>query len=220
MKIQEITEGLKWELSTNDFRSIVDHMGKTMQSVGWGGYSEVFQHPQRNDIVIKIFSEDRGYAKYFLWMTKHQNNRYVPKIIPYDDNSIIRLYRYKSKNYKNKIQSRKMGIIQLRKLEKLSRYRFSKFKKYISSFMDKDIQSEILDRASVYLGNDFLCSFKPYAWENISKNSRTSDADLSEIAAYFAMMNNKYGSLDIHDENLMWDPVANNVVFIDILSLN
>lgn len=218
MKIQDIIEGLQWNPSSLTFNQTIDKMLKTMRSVGWGGYSETFQHPNRQDVVIKLFAEDMGYAKYFLWITKNQNNRYVPRIIENEDGNIIKLFRYRYDNTLGKKRSQKFGMVYLRKLNDMTDQQFDEFSNYLSSFLEKN-SNKLTSKLRAYAGNDFLSGFGLDDWLTISEKSKDLDPDLSVIAGYFSDLYRKHGPLDIHSGNIMWDPIRNNPVFIDVLSL-
>lgn len=219
MKIREITEGLKWTSTTDTFRDITNRLAKMNPVRGAGTYSEVFQHPEKDDVVIKVFHEDRGYAKYFSWMTQHQNNRYVPKIIKNEEGELIKLFRNRFRVGDGSIQSRRVGIVYLQRLTPMTEKQLDDFNDYLISYMNDDIKQEMSKR-KVYLGKDLTAGFSVHAWADISKNSRDRDPDLSQITEYFVRLYVKYGPLDIHDGNIMWDPTRNNPVFIDVLILD
>jgi hypothetical protein len=50
--------------------------------VDWGFYSQVFQHPTLDNIVVKVFTNnDQPYWRYVKWCVKHQHNPFVPQIL-------------------------------------------------------------------------------------------------------------------------------------------
>lgn len=219
MKIIDITEGLKWKPSTETFRDIVNRMGKISPVRGAGIYSEVFQHPDRSDVVVKVFKEDRGYARYFSWMTQHQNNRYVPKIIENEEGELIKLFRNRFRVSGGSILSHRVGIVYLQRLTPMTEKQLDDLNDYLISYMNDDTKQETSKR-NVFLGKDLTAGLSVHAWADISKNSRDRDPDLSEITEYFVRLYVKYGPLDIHDGNIMWDSTRNNPVFIDVLNLD
>ncbi len=61
-----------------------DRLVKTLnvKRLGSGAYAHVFQHPAFSNVVVKVFTaRDKTYKRYLAWCLKHQNNKYVPKII-------------------------------------------------------------------------------------------------------------------------------------------
>ena len=219
MKIREITEGLKWTSTTDTFRDITNRLAKMNTVRDAGTYSEVFQHPEKDDVVIKVFREDRGYARYFSWMTQHQNNRYVPKIIKNEEGELIKLFRNRVPVSGGGLLSHRVGIVYLRRLSPMTEKQSDDFNYYLLSFMNKDVR-EKASRNFVSLGQNLMAGFDVYSWADIAKNSKTQDPDLSEITTYFVRTYVRHGPLDIHKDNVMWDPVSNNPVFIDILNLD
>lgn len=50
--------------------------------VDWGFYSQVFQHPTLDNVVVKVFTNnDQPYWRYVKWCVKHQHNPFVPQIL-------------------------------------------------------------------------------------------------------------------------------------------
>lgn len=78
MKVKELF------LSEETLEDYSNRLVKTLniKRLGSGAYAHVFQHPTFSNIVVKVFTaRDKAYKKYLAWCLKHQNNKYVPKII-------------------------------------------------------------------------------------------------------------------------------------------
>lgn len=53
-----------------------------IKKLGGGAFSQVFQHPEFSNVVVKVYTEkDTVYKRYVSWCLKNQSNQYVPKII-------------------------------------------------------------------------------------------------------------------------------------------
>jgi hypothetical protein len=192
--------------------------GEGMQTVGTGHYATVLQDPKNNATVLKIFSNDRGYAEYLRWMVAHQNNKYVPEIIPYEDGSVVKLYKHLRKDDTIKTNER-IGILYLRKLEKIANPDvINNFVNYIIGFLSGNLATDIM-RSKPPKSLNYMWFFDAKHWKVIAENSIKKDPDLSELATELFRMSVKHGGLDLHNDNLMWDPRRNNIVFIDVLAI-
>lgn len=214
MKIHDIINEIRWTKTNEPYSSMVSRMSNVdkYEFVGSGEYGHVFQHPKLDRTVIKLFANDRGYAEYLRWMAQHQNNRYVPKIIPYEDGSIIKPFKQLTKTAEGHLSSR-IGIIQLRKLEPISQAQLLEFKNYLFKFLSHDSNM----RKSVR--SHFLFDIRESDLLQIQQNSKSTDSDLSELFTELLRMYRRWGGLDIHNQNLMWDPETNHVIFTDVLSV-
>ena len=53
-----------------------------IQKLGGGAFSQVFQHPEFKNVVVKVYTgKDVVYKRYVDWCMKHQSNPYAPQII-------------------------------------------------------------------------------------------------------------------------------------------
>jgi len=215
MKIHDIINEIRWTKTNEPYSSMVSRMANInkYETLGSGEYGHVFKHPSMDRAVIKLFANDRGYAEYLRWMAQNQQNSYVPKIIPYEDGSIIKPYKQVMKTADGILSSR-IGMIQLRKLEPISTAQLFELKKYIFNFLNPDNKTRISVRTH------FLFDIRENDLEQIQQNSREADPDLSNLFTELLRMYRRWGGLDIHNQNLMWDPETNHVVFIDVLSVS
>ena len=77
MRVQELLQEVK--LETYLTRLVKKH---GIQKLGGGAFSQVFQHPEFKNVVVKVYTaKDTVYKRYLSWCLKHQSDPYVPKII-------------------------------------------------------------------------------------------------------------------------------------------
>lgn len=212
---------IRFEKSDQGFMDMTSDMDRDYKYASSGAYSRVYQHPTQNKTLIKVFKNDRGYAEWLRWMAGHQNNRYVPEIIPHEDGSIIKAYKFFKALPGNQATTQRIGIVNLRKLEIATADQREDFITYVLNYLNEDTHTRILSgkppaRRSINWFDKFTFGTE---WGEIAQNSKKKDPDLSSVATEFVRMIKRHGYLDLHNENLMWDPERNNIVFIDVLSV-
>lgn len=220
MRAREFIDEIRFEKSDVGFMDMTSDMDRTHKYVGSGYYGRVYQHPTQDKTLIKVFKNDRGYAEWLRFMASHQNNRYVPQIIPHEDGSIVKAYKFFKPLPGNQATTQRIGIVNLRKLEKANGIEIDDFVEYVMSYLHEDTRNGILSgKPPSRRKINWFDKFGDQEWEEVARNSRGKDPDLSSIATEFVRMMKRHGYLDVHNENLMWNPDRNNIVFIDVLSL-
>ena len=78
-------------LSAETYREYVDNLVKNGSSVvGEGAFSLVFNHPEYNNLVIKVVKKDARYLEFARFCHKHPRNPWLPRVmsikeLPFDD---------------------------------------------------------------------------------------------------------------------------------------
>lgn len=181
------------------------------------GYSGiVYTHATKDNTVVKIFANDRGYAEWLKWIIKHPTNKYVPRVIPHEDGSIIKLYKYFER--RTTTTSQRIGIVYLEKLEEINNDELFKFSKHIISYLDEPAREKIEKlflKRSVSSYFDLLNSGD---WHVISLNAENAgDNDLYQLADFFSRHSFSYNTnLDLHLKNIM-RRANGQFVFVDPL---
>lgn len=174
MKLQEL-------LLEEKFDAYVKRLKDTLNvtRLGKGAWGQVFQHPKMPNVAVKVFHSDPKYNRFIRWAQKHQNNRFIPKVIDVVDvNS----------------NDGKMSIVFF---EKLTPATDTAVKKELNRIR------KILGISAI--GRQFknFNAFTPAEWEQMAE--QTKDADLAEFAQWMVanVTSRKKPTIDLHNKNVM-----------------
>lgn len=194
MKIQELFE----ETIQDYTKRIVDKLG--IEELGKGAYSKVFQHPQFNNVVTKVYSaKDKVYSRYVKWCLKNQNNPYVPQII---------------EEVKYRSGSNQFNILFMEKMKSI-RTSGGFATQFIKSFnfKDEDVDEDSFNNVDDFIASNDLNGFFFYI-DDLVKNQ---NPDKNFKAWWNHVKSYGVDYFDLHQMNAMMrgtqlvftDPVAN-----------
>lgn len=190
-----LLEALK---SSEEFEDYIERLGdvEKLKTIGGGYYSNVFEHPVYNNVVVKVFRNDTAYRRYMKWVLDNQDNKYVPQVVSY--------HKYKMGEKRDKV-----GIVFLKKLKKIKKKQLydevAKIAKYSDTLKD-------------YKNRMTFADFDVHDWKDVSKNAKKDDPDLAEFAKWMVKwFKRTTQNDDLHDENVMYDE-NDHLIFTDPVS--
>lgn len=169
---------------------LVDKEGLTR--LAGGNFSDVFQHPTRSNMVVKVFADDPGFEKYLEWAQKNQSNPYVPKI------ETVVFKNQKDSVFKNKYYKGRSFTYTFVFMEKLAPLNWMPMKEWLES----------LPRVNPNLSIHFEDLNFKVIWQNIHDD--TTDSNLKTFAQFLLSWPRH---LDMKEANVMLR--GKQVVFID-----
>jgi hypothetical protein len=190
----------RMNLTEEALKSYLDRLvsKEGIQKLGGGAFSQVFQHPEYGNVVVKVYTDkDAVYRKYVSWCLKNQSNPYVPKIV-------------EQVKYKSPETGEKYNIIFLQKMTPIKTHK--KVLLLLARAMNVDEFDEV-DLDDVYeIGAGSGKKF--YDLMNQLVTNKDADPDFVKVWKFIA----SFGAdkLDLHPENVMLrdghlvltDPVA------------
>lgn len=183
------TKATRTSQSLDDYQEKLNKL--KIKSVGSGAYATVYQHPTEKRLVVKVFdpSEDLAYTTYAKWCLKNQENKYVPKILHYEE--------FSHKNKKPHI-----GVVILEKLTVADCD--DDFSEKINSFL----RAKKIQNVNLY-SLDYHST-----WLKLARNPCN---ELKAFAKFMHKISrsNKGFSIDIHSGNILFR--KKQIVFTDPL---
>ena len=186
MKLAEIKKDESYE----KYLTRAERLG--IKRLGSGSHATVFQHPYRQNIAVKIFTDDPAFITYMEFCLQNRNNPYLPKFYPVADGSYVKRIKDRTNLEIFVVFTKKYNHPKLSDIDKLYDYFFpDKSQSNDAGFWDR-LTDEDWDRAAARL--------------------RTSDPYASELANFFA---NYAEQIDIGLGNVMYDPSTKYMIFTD-----
>lgn len=216
MIIKEIDKNHKSSLITNNWKSyddIINFLEKRgYKLIGSGFYSLVFAKPNSKYVIKLSKIYDGCYLKFVDYVLKQKRNPYLPKILflrTYNDRNKRKLFVTAIEKLKRFYAIEKMNLWTVRDLPKLAwlslitrhvqpyfREEFWDIYRQIDNSSYIANRSEIIDQYA----KKFKSSLMARTYEQIKKE----------------LVNSKTGcGFDIHDNNIMYRPGKNELVFTD-----
>lgn len=154
-----------------------DSVTNKLENLGWrklgqGLFGVTYQNP-KYPYIIKVFSDDPGYKKWFDFVRKNQNNPHVPKI----------------RGYKMILDDRAMAI-RIEKLKPISKEKFR---------LVDDINNALSMPSLLNYSRDYYNALKIRKLENLYNKY----PDHHALIDLFNRINTGIAFVDLHDQNVM-----------------
>jgi hypothetical protein len=196
----------KTTLATEYFKEYISRLRieHGIKGLGEGAYGKVFQHPEFNNVVAKVFHNDPAYESYLRWVIKNQNNKYVPQVIEVHyfktPETTQQVKDHRGRLVKRTSMEERIGVVFMKKLERMGNREVSKIAKTFAALIGGGIVE--YDKGF----EDFLAK----DWGKLAAATQTSDPDFSALAKWLE----RNHASDIHNGNVMKDENG-NIIFTD-----